>query len=194
MIQFNNIQEFVDYKKKCVFCKNDLYPTLCQGVADKLKIYNPYKNGKISFKIKNGRSGYPNIMGTIDGSTGEIKHRYEGADEFIHDFVIESIVFNTLRRNFIHMELSCDRDDCCHYYLTSSNLTIFNSKIGSFNLSWESFNVNSSWVQNDWAENKTKIYSTENVEAVPIELDLIPFDSVPKEKLLKKIQTIITFS
>jgi len=58
----------------------------------------------------------------------------------------------------------------------------------------ECFNMDNLWVQNDWISNHTYIYSENNVDAEPLKIPFINFESMDSCKLVSRIKTIVTFS
>jgi hypothetical protein len=195
MKTFNNIKEFISFRSYCIFCNKALVPTLhylkpVSNFSLHLKVTGIYKRGYFEFKSK----GIQSILGKINCQTNKISYKYEDYADEIDDSTVINMMNHALYAHCPHIEVLCENTDCHSYYYSSTNLNITDGIIEPFDMSWESFNMGHSWVQNDWSENKTKIYSTENPDAQAIEYDLIPFDSMPKEKLFKRIKTIITFS
>jgi len=58
----------------------------------------------------------------------------------------------------------------------------------------ECFNIPKLWIQNDWINKRTKIFSTKEPDILPIETSLIIFSKTEKDKLINKIKTIVNFS
>ena len=156
-----------------------------------LKINNHYKNGYFSFRAL---SNYPPVIGKIDCITGEVDFKYANSNDKVID-ITTALISASFNNYSAHVQVSCDNKKCdTNYYYISTNMQIINNIVNGVDLSWESFNFKDSWVQNDWIEKKTKIFSTDNPEINPIVIDLIDFNSMPTEKLYNRIKTIIAFS
>ncbi len=190
------IQEFINIKNKCLFCEGKMVPTLeklspASAINKVLKINNHYKKGYFNFRAL---SNNPPVTAEIDCITGEVDFKYPGSNDKVID-ITKAFISASFNNYSAHVQVSCSNKKCdTYYYYVSTNMKIINNLVTGIDLSWESFNFEDSWVQNDWTEKKTKIFSTKNSEISPIIIDLIEFDSMPVEKLYKRIKTIIAFS
>lgn len=126
------------------------------------------------------------------------------------DFIIYGDVYNKAVSNFeklnLHLALKCENKECASNYFICSDLLRCGKRhleldrvnstfeIEPFKLYMESFVIDDIWIQNLWNENKTCIYSIEKYENDPIEIDLIDWSEMNYNKIISKIQTIVTFS
>lgn len=190
------INEFVNLRKECLFCGGKMVTSLeklspVSSIHKVLNINNKYKNDCFEFR---SLSNNPPVIANIDGITHNVTFNYSSTKDKVID-ITKAMLSAAFNSYYPHVQVSCDNKKCdTNYYYISTDLTIINEMIASINLSWESFNYKNSWIQNDWITKKTKIFSTENPEISPIEIDLIPFDSVDSDKFYNRIKTIITFS
>lgn len=66
--------------------------------------------------------------------------------------------------------------------------------IQPFGLMLEGVRIKNYVVHNDWHDKTTYIYSRNNQDAKPIESPLIDFSTTDKNRLVTRIQTLVTFS
>lgn len=101
-----------------------------------------------------------------------------------------------------HIELYCPNKQCgLNYHVLSKwmKLTTIPSVKGAylirpFGFMLEGVRIKNYVVHNDLQEKVTWIYSRNNEDAEPLRTSLIDFATISKDKLITRIQTIVTFS
>jgi hypothetical protein len=196
---FENIEDFINAKDRCIFCQSPLKPVLTNFTGHEKGIpiiSSALRNNNFVFRIKHD-SPSMNIhaVGTINIRSNDIdfclvpNHPF-GTFAMLHQTVE---AFEGLSP---HVELRCSNKKCKkNYYISSSIFKVISErKIRSFLLYMECFNMDNLWVQNDWISNHTYIYSENNVDAEPLKIPFINFESMDSCKLMSRIKTIVTFS
>lgn len=209
MKYYKNLQHAIESESKCIFCKSKL--------KYYIKNFNGIKNSKSSecryFNIKNVNNFFKVPINYFDEynylksffyinvhenfSKVEILNNFSNNKLF--DFLILKMKF--VQSNF-YLEMSCSKRSCYkkHKYgllvkLDSDkndNTNIFN--ISSIYLETKSFEVNGYWVINNYIRNNIEIISLNNSSAPVIRSNLINFDHLDSEKIIRKINTIVNFS
>ncbi len=186
MMTFNSINEFINFRNKCIICgsKFNIY---INGLFDGKNISRKSKYENDVLKFKNNGCEYS--FNCIDNSL-TMTNLNNGSST-------QEAMFALFVKAYPNIELNCN--SCNKYSVVSRIITVSDNKVQPFKLSWESFHTDPYWVQNDWDELKTKIYSIsssveDSISDEPIVVDIIPFDGLTPSQLLKKIKTIVTFS
>jgi len=204
---YDNIRDFSNIKENCIFCNNKLqlflknytfgpenkFPTLLSKcIEDSFSFKINYCSHYVSVKA----DGYINIINNI---VSFYNINFDTDYDYNEDEAIK-FAFYSLNP---HIELSCVNKKCKYNYFISS--TTFGStelinksndekwKVPNIYLSQEAFNLDKFFVMNT-SGNKTYVYSTRNVEQIPLEINKIDFSSLKKEILFTKIRTSVSFS
>lgn len=194
LIYFPTIKDFINSQKECIFCHYSLSPILTNflGVHRGLKIsdLNSVLTGELfMFKVEIQSSSKKLIEDcSINISTNEL----------ISSNIIRA---SDLRCLGPHVELQCRNKQCKYNYYVSSSILSFKlledeSKryVNQIIIDMECFNIPKLWIQNDRISNLTRIFSTKEPDIPPIEIPLILFDEIEKDKLINKIKTVVNFS
>jgi hypothetical protein len=165
----------------------------------------PYLNatidsGRFSFVVKHTTETYDiRANGVIDIVTNKLVLTVPPDSE------TPSIDQQVAKQAFVelkpHIELRCPNKKCKHRYTLSSYILdaqkipgVVAWQISPIKLFLETFNTNKLVVQNDWIKKDTNIYSMINEETEPIKVPFMDFEAMGKDKLLTRVQTIVTFS
>jgi|ERR1035437_1143688 hypothetical protein len=202
--EFDSIMEFINVKKKCIFCNSTLRACLTNYVGRKRSNLPIIKShivaGKFRFNITHTTENY------------DIKANYI-VDEWTNRVIITvaedsetpSIDQHTAKSALDdlspYIELYCSNKLCKHqYYLASYQLNIdFLPYDGDLwivvnpKLYVESFKTKTLLIQNDWIREETNIYSLDNEDVKPIKFPMIDFESLGNN-LIQRVQTIAVFS
>lgn len=201
---FNSISDFIKLKDKCLFCEAPLRPRLCNFIGthiDGLLILNEIIDSpRFKFEIRHTTQNYDikaNV--TIDIITNKLVFTLppNSNTPYLDQFVA--------KRAFIeldpHIGLYCSNKKCKNSYaLLSCFLQIekvpatVSWDISPLKLFIESFKTSRYVVENDWMKKETNIYIYNNVSIAPIKTPFINFETINKDKLINRIQTIVTFS
>ena len=201
---FSNINDFIQFKQKCVFCKSQLVPLL--SVFEIPGFNYKIKNDKFIFDIKYTSANQNiNAIGSLDVNTNELKFDIIPTE----DNILYTDVIPIFERLKPHAQLCCNNKKCGMNYYCCSNPFIceqassrwgghyYNysdyTRIKPFGIYYEACNIGKYWVQNDIIIRKTKIISTTNPSSDPIIISPINFESLGKDKLKTRVLTIITF-
>lgn len=164
----------------------------------------PIVDGRFVFQIKHTTESYDvRAEGVIDISTNALVLILPDDVPFDYDTpsLDQHVIKQALDDLRPHVELYCPNKKCKYHYHLSSY--IFDIKkhpqvnswiIGPLKLFLESFKTGHLNVQNDWRRGETNIYSLTNEDAEPITYPIIDFEEMGKDKLLTRIQTLVTFS
>lgn len=200
---FPSILEFTKAKEKCLFCGIALRASLTNFIG-------VHKNGLPYLNVTIDRARFP----------FEIKHTTQSYDvraQCVIDIVTNKMVLTVPDSNtpsidqqvakqaFIelkpHIELHCPNQKCKNRYTLSSYILDAQKipgtvawQIPPLKLFLESFKTNKLVVQNDWIKRDTNIYSIANEDADPIKVPFMDFEAMGKDKLLNRVQTLVTFS
>jgi len=203
--KFESIVEFTQLRQECVFCKTPLRAHLTNfvgfnetGIAI---IDAPLREGKFEFKIEHTTPSFKiNANVFIDAKQNTLIF-----DNFTNGelpAIDEHVVKQTFEDYRPHVELYCPSRKCgLSYHLWGQSIRLKKTHhvagiwaIQPFGLILEGARVKNYVVHNDWHNKKTFIYSRNNEEAKPIQTPLIDFTTMDKQKLITRIQTIVTFS
>jgi hypothetical protein len=202
---FQNIKEFIGVKDTCVFCRSKLKVVLTNFIKEpngipvlKAKVANEQFN----FNIKHTTESYQiEADATIDIITNALQFKLISPidlEQYALDYMVAKTAFENLKP---HIELYCPNKKCkLKYHICSNIFAMYaGDKVGTFiikplSLYMESFVVDKLWVQNDWTNNSTNIYSIDKANADPIRTSFIDLESMSKEKILTRIKTLVTFS
>jgi hypothetical protein len=198
---FNSIAEFIQVRTHCVFCQSPLVPELSNFSGANFKNIPLFtaqlKNDIFEFHLK--FSSYETTIDTtgyLNAITGKLEFsEYEYFGDHSHNYPnVEVEIFTSFSP---YISLNCENIECkMNYYAASDILKVRLNEhiIKPLTFNWESFNYKKLWVQNDWVNMKTLIYSTNKQDSDPIKNSLIDFKDYDKEKLLTRIHTLVTFS
>lgn len=205
MDKFESIAEFTKLRQECVFCKTPMRVHLTNfvGITDTgLAIINSHlKEGRFEFKIEHTTPSFKINAGVfIDVSNNTLIF-----DNFTNGelpSIDEHVVKQTFEDYRPHVELYCPSKKCgLNYHLAGQPLRLKKVHpvagmwtIQPFALYVEGVRVKNYVVHNDWHNKRTSIYSRNNEEARPIQVPLVDFTTMDKQKLITRIQTIVTFS
>lgn len=204
---FLNISEFVSIKDTCIFCGTTLKVTLTNYIlTGGTTLFKSVLNqNQFNFEIK-----YWTAPSIVDINCN--------IDIHSNNFAFKRGPINTADTNHIlevferykpHIILSCPNKKCMNYAIHSNFLTCSHCKVAEkyvekdfvefvtirpFLMYFESVNVGKYWVQSDYMYNTTRIISTTNPDAMPIETPFINFETFDSNKLKNRILTIVTFS
>jgi len=205
MDKFESIAEFTKLRQECVFCKTPLRVHLTNfvGLTDTgLPVFNaPLKDGRFEFKIEHTTPSFKINAGVFI----DIGNNILIFDNFTNGelpSIDEHVVKQTFEDYRPHIELYCPSKKCgLSYHLMGQSIRLKKVHpvtgmwtIQPFSLSVEGARVKNYVVHNNWHSNKTFIYSRNNEEAKPIQAPLVDFTTMDKQKLITRIQTIVTFS
>lgn len=200
---FNYISEFIDFKKACPFCDKPLKPTLTNFVVfdNKLPLINSkLDNNSFNFDIKHTTININvKATGTLDICTNDLKFNIHPDSSYLNGPLSYIHMMDVFEQFKPHVQLSCINKLCNMDYYCCSNvfsltLNVDNLKVNEFILYIESSKVGKCLVQNDHIYGLTRIHSMSKAESSPIEMPLLDFESIGKEKLCTRISTIVTFS
>lgn len=189
---FTTLNDFISFRKECIFCNKLLTPILTNfvGANRGLKISDinvPLTGDNFVFKL---------VFHTPSVSIDEECSINIYTNEFMAG---RNLNFSDFHHLGPHLELQCRNIKCKNNYYISSS--IFTAKshddkhhINDLIVDMECFNIPKFWVQNDHISNLTKIFSTKNPDLSPVEIPLILLNSIEKDKLINKIKTAINFS
>lgn len=201
---FLSILEFTKAKEKCLFCGVPLRASLTNFIGVH-KNGLPYLNVTIDsvrfpFEIRHTTQSYDvKAQCVIDTVTNKLVITPPP------DSIVPMIDQEVARKAFLelkpHIELHCPNQKCKNRYTLSSYILdaqripgIVAWQIPPLKLFLESFKTNKLVVQNDWIKRDTNIYSIQNEDADPIKVPFMDFEAMGKDKLLTRVQTLVTFS
>lgn len=204
---FDSIEKFIALKEKCVFCQTPLKNMLTNHIRAPRGIpilKSEVIDGKLSFKLKHTTDSYQIIAdGTIDTKTNLLHFQLSRPDtELTNLNALDSLVAKTAFEQMMpHMEVYCPSRKCkTKYYICGEmfkidveNLNGCVFRIRPFSVYMESFFTSKLWIQNDWSANCTNIYLKNN-PVNPVKTSILDLESMDKEKLFKRIKTLVTFS
>jgi hypothetical protein len=202
---FKNIEEFLDIKKYCLFCKNKLKITLTNFIGFKNN-GNPIIKSKFNKNCFNFQLSNCDSLRTIIDTKIDIRSNLLSFDipDTINNKKSESdFIKNFFEKLLPHLEIYCSNRTCKskhQYYLCSESFSISDQLTdGGYNIKniclyMESFTINNFWVQNNWSKRKTNIFIKNKINTEPIEFDLLDFNNMNDDRILKKILTLISFS
>lgn len=209
---YDTIDKIIKYRDNCVFCGSKLRTSLTNSISfkDCLSTLNSnYKNGEFNFKIiYNSATSNLKAEAKVDATKNllifdkPIQGAYSDQSKSIQMRLCRQAawVFDKLAA---HIESYCPNQKCgLNYHFWSNMFNVINTGDSNFTeyliapvyLSTECFTIDGFFVQNDLTRNKTNIYSISGVEKNPVVADLIPFDTLDKDKISSKIKMITIFS
>ena len=206
---YENIKSFTEIRRTCPFCQRELVITMTNFTEARSGdvIMSFMKDGLFEFKIRNAPSNDLEIKAHVIVNTqyNTVSFKIDGSID--NELLDTELIYNQLVRTFfddlkMHVEVVCNNSDCdTGYYFASLPLytKALSGKGGVFQffnpeLYMEAFSFKKFWVQNDWDENKLRVFNKEKSDSIPIEFNIIEFDSLPKEKLIHRITTMVNFS
>ena len=203
--KFESILEFVKLKKECAFCKAPLRIHLTNfiGLRDTgiPIIKAPLQNYKFEFKIEHTTPSFKiNADVFIDVAKNVIlfDNYTNGELPAIDEYLVKQ-TFEDFRP---YVELYCSSKTCgLSYHIQGywfKLKKIYKVKgawtIEPFGLHLEGVRIKNYVVHNYAHSKETHIYSRNNEDATPLRVPLVDFSSMDKDKLITRIQTIVTFS
>lgn len=203
--KFESILEFTRLKKVCGFCKTPLRAHLTNFVGlvgTGIPIINsPLVGNRFEFKIEHTTPSFKiNADVFIDADKNVVLF-----DNFTNGelpAIDEYVVRQTFEDYRPHIELYCPSKSCgLNYHISSYwfKLVKVHKVMGAwsiqpFGLYLEGVRIRNYVVHNYANDKNTHIYSRNNEDAQPLEVPLVDFSTMSKEKLITRIQTIVTFS
>lgn len=178
IIYFPTIKDFINSQRECIFCHYALSPILTNflGVHRGLKISDlnsVLTNGLFMFKVE--------IQSSLEKLSEDCVININ-TNEFVSGNTIKA---SDLRCLGPHVELQCRNKQCKYNYYVSSSILSFKlpeneSKkyINQIITDMECFNIPKLWIQNDWINNITRIFSTKDPDIPPIEIPMIIFNKI----------------
>jgi hypothetical protein len=205
MDKFESIAEFTELRQECVFCKTPMRVHLTNFIgitSTGLPIINaPLKDGKFEFKIEHTTPSFKINAGVfidVNNNTLIFDNFTNGELPSIDEHVVKQ-TFEDYRPL---VELYCPSKKCgLSYHLAGLSIRLRKVHpvagmwtIQPFGLSVEGARVKNYVIRNNLHSKTTFIYSRNNEEAKPILVPLVDFTTMDKQKLITRIQTIVTFS
>ncbi len=159
----------------------------------------PLKDEEFAFDIRHTTETYSiEARGAIDINTNVLTFEITNPSETpVIDQRLAMQAFGDLKP---HVELYCPSKKCdVKYNLCSDVFTWCHSpfrgnKIMPLKLYLECFKTGKLNVQNYCFQNMTFIYSAINEDADPISVPMLDFEEMGRDKLLTRVQTLVTFS
>lgn len=204
---FKSISDFIKFKEYCVFCKVPLRASVTNFIGtdgDGSALFSAnLKDGKFCFSFEH--TGYSYFIGsdvTIEPVQNLLTLSVVQDTEVSMPVLDEYVVKQNLDNVKPYIELVCDNKECGMGYHLCSEAFKFTKvpgvkatwSISPFKLFLESFKTQTLIVQNDWIEKITRIYTLKNEEADPIKCPLVDFEGMDKDRLLNRVQLLVTFS
>lgn len=202
---FEKMTDFIKLKKQCIFCQTPLRVNLTNfmGIFENgLPLLNvPLEDGLFKFELKHTTAEFSLKADiTLQPSTNMVVFDNFTNGELPNiDAHLVARVFEELKPT---LELYCGSKSCkTKYHLTTHPLKMI--KVSKVSRVWqilspkifmESFRVRRLNVLNIWPDKETWIYNMKNEDAEPLRLSMIDFESMTKEHLFTRIQTLVTFS
>jgi hypothetical protein len=203
--KFESILEFTKFKSECVFCKTPLRIHLTNfiGLRDTgiPIVKSPLENGRFEFKIEHTTPSFKiNADVFIDISKNVIMFNNFTNGEL--PSIDEHVVKQTFEEYRPYVELYCPSKKCGLNYhvqgywfkLRKVHPAAGHWLIEPFALHLEGVRVKN-YVVHNYSQNKeTYIYSRNNEDAQPLLIPMVDFSTMSKDKLITRIQTLVTFS
>lgn len=194
-LSFDRVEEFFNIRDKCLFCGSRLKV----GLANYSQSVNHIPiNGQFGFHLRHTMEKFDfDADVSLDIKTNNLFFTFkEEPDPYSPWQKIAKRVFEELGP---HLELSCRSKQCKMGYSLNSEIFVCDYhgdflRIKPFNLLSETFMTGKHWVMNDWISRKAIIFSQVNVEADPIKTTLLDSDVMSGDKILNRVQTLVTFS
>jgi hypothetical protein len=201
------LQDFVYLQDKCIFCQSPLKIELTNGLqVDSIRLPDicaPLKNNQFTFKLKyDGERLHFDVGVCINLINNKFSFFYYGLDIATHKEVADALMSLSPQ-----IELLCQNKEChSNYCLRSKSLEIDgNANLKLTCLAMEMFSLSHWQVCNYYPPiyglDSTLIFSIESYLydrytnfSNAIKCDRIDFESMPPEKLVNRLRTIVTFS
>jgi len=203
--KFESILEFTKLKRECVFCKTPLRIRLTNfiGLRDTgIPIINTaLEKNRFEFKIEHTTSSFKiNADVFIDPSKNVIIFSNFTNGEL--PSIDEHLVKQTFEDYRPYIELYCPSKKCGLSYhmqgywfkLKKIHSVAGHWQIEPFGLHLEGVRIKNYVVHNYTYEKNTFIYSRNNEDAQPLQVPMVDFSAMSKDKLITRIQTLVTFS
>jgi hypothetical protein len=203
--KFEKMADFINFKKNCIFCQTPLRVSLTNfigiGATGIPTIRAPLEDGLFRFQINHTTAEFSMKADvTIQPSTNIVIFDNFTNGEFPNiDAHLVKRVFEDYKPT---VELYCGNKSCkTRYYLNTYPLSMI--KVTKVSRAWqilpvkmflEGFRVRHLNVLNTFPANETHIYSLKNADAEPLRMPMIDFESMTKDHLFTRIQTLVTFS
>lgn len=196
---FQNVNEFIAFKQNCLLCGSELKPvvsnftTMSGGIPS---IKSSYDSHNFDFRIDyNSSTTSVSCKVIIDCRDNTVK--FINNDCWLIDPQKKDI--SAFEMMDLHFENYCANKECKHKYYISTDVLRIEEKSGSCNLKpiklyCESFSVGKIIVFNDYANGVTNIFSHKKRSASPIEVAMLDFSGLDREKILNKVKTLVNFS
>jgi hypothetical protein len=213
---FPTIADFVRCKEKCFFCGTKLKCRLTNfigfGTGGDPLISTPLEGNKFVFDLSHTTASYElkvkitinvetNIMTFLINASGTLDIDVRDTKELGMpniDMMVAKEVFADLRP---YIQLYCPYKKCPYQYTVAGDIFKFAPRrseesylILPFKLYYESFVDGKLWVQNDYIQAYTGIYSRVKENATPLIAQLMDFEAMGQKKLLMRVKTLVTFS
>lgn len=199
--QFGRVEDFFDTRERCLFCSSPLKVVLTNysASANHIPILTARPiNGKFSFHLRHTTEKFDfDADAELDIRTNNLFFSFkEEPDPYSRWQETAKKVFENLGP---HLELACRNKQCKKEYTLSSERFVCDYhgdflRIKPFNLFAETFVTGKHWVMNDWISHKTIIFSQANIEAEPIKTGLLDSETMSGDKILNRVQMLVTFS
>lgn len=209
---FNNAKEFITHRDKCIFCGSSLVFRLTNFVLN-LKPNHPIGRlpvlySKLEEDICTFKFAYtaPQIdvraTGHLDVNTNILSFDVDSGSSYEEKVVDDFNLAEIFEQFKPYLDLSCRNKNCkTNYYIASNVLSCMPHvekrnylKIPGFLLFYEACDIDKYWVQNNWIDQSTYIVSKSNPNSEPMRIAQLNFEDFDKDKLHKRIQTLVTFS
>jgi hypothetical protein len=204
--KFEKMTDFIKFKEHCIFCQTPLRANLTNlmGIFENgLPVLDVLlEDGLFKFELKHTTAEFSlRADVTLNPSTNMVVFDNFSNGELPNiDAHLAAKVFVELNPT---LELYCGSKTCkTKYHLTTHPLKM--AEVTEDSRVWqilpskilmESFRVRRLRVLNIWWPDKeTWICNMKNEDAEPLRLPMIDFESMTKEHLFARIQTIVTFS
>jgi len=159
------------------------------------------KDSKFQFNISHTTAEFTanaNVVIDVNSNILRFSNYTDGLAPTIDEYTVRQI----FEDYGPHIELYCPSMKCgLMYYLSGDWLKI--SKIpdnpgawaiAPFHLLLEGAKVRNYIIHNYWNTQTTRIYSVKHEESRPIEIPMIDFSTMDKERLINRVLTLVTFS
>jgi hypothetical protein len=203
--KFAKMADFISLKKNCIFCQTPLRINLSNYLGVKMNglpvISAPLEDGLFKFQLKHTTAEFSIKADiTVQPSTNIVIFDNFTNGEFPN--IDAHLVKRVFEEHKPVVEVYCASRSCrSKYHLLSEPLSMIKvTKVSRawqvlpFRLFLEGFKVKNYMVSNISPDAETFIHSLKNEDANPIKVPRMDFESMSKEKLFTRIQTLVTFS
>lgn len=202
--KFEKMADFINIRKKCIFCQTPLRVNFANYLGVRMNgmpvISAPLEDGLFKFQFNHTTADFSIKADiTIQPTTNIVI-----LDNFGDDTpnINVSLVKRVLEEHSPLIEIYCASKSCkTKYHILSEPLKMIKvTKVSKayqilpFKMFLEGFKVKNLMVHNWHDSPDTRIYSTKNEDAEPLRVPRIDFESMSKERLFTRIQTLVTFS